>query len=99
MSCAFEGCDRLRQPGRSGLCFAHYQQRYRGKELTPLRPRKELHQDAVGRVCTVCEEYQPWSAFYEHRTRLAREAQCKECHKAYDRNRTATGANKRRANG
>ena len=35
--CAFEGCDR--KPLAFGLCWTHYQQQRRGKDLTPIRKR------------------------------------------------------------
>lgn len=35
-TCSFDGCERPLACG--GLCTAHYQQQYHGKELKPLRP-------------------------------------------------------------
>ena len=77
MNCEFETCDRLAT--RRGMCTAHYTQWRRGGELKPLRPRKDLHKDAKGRVCTNCEVYKPWSEFYKSSRPGGRQAVCIPC--------------------
>lgn len=39
--CAFPGCDNLRSPkAGAGLCVSHYWQKHKGRELTPLKYRR-----------------------------------------------------------
>jgi hypothetical protein len=42
MDCTFTSCDRPQKYPRLGLCKAHGGQHYRGKDLTPLRPRRSV---------------------------------------------------------
>ena len=60
--CSYEPCEKA--VDALGLCVGHYQQQYRGQALIPLRKNQHLHRDEQGRVCSTCQEYKPWSAYY-----------------------------------
>ena len=49
-NCSFDGCDRPKR-GQQPYCTAHYRQKIRGKDLTPLRGVKKPEQCSVG-VCS-----------------------------------------------
>lgn len=83
MTCEFEGCDRPAE--KRSWCVAHYQQWIRNTPLRPLRKRRVLHSDEVGRVCTTCDQYKTWSHFYARAYGVGVHAVCKECSLAYDR--------------
>lgn len=58
ITCSFSGCDRKRH-GKLELCRAHYQQRSRGSELSPLFSTKRRN-DSQPQI--VCDEGVPQAA-------------------------------------
>lgn len=54
--CSFDGCDRPKRA--NGLCTTHYQQKRRGKTLTPIRP-SAVERHAVNRADVVFFEHTP----------------------------------------
>jgi hypothetical protein len=61
MLCSFPGCDNPKSPkAAKGLCNSHYWQLHKGRELTPLRYRRnrcepwlEEHKDYAGDDCLI----------------------------------------------
>lgn len=81
-TCSVEFCNNSghsRYKDSEPLCSGHYQQAWDGREFTPIRQRKLLHQDENGRVCTTCEEYKPWDEFYRRTNSDKRQSECKRC--------------------
>lgn len=80
--CTFDGCDR---PGRtSGLCPAHYLQKFHGRELAPLidRPDTTARDEHGRKSCSVCGEWQPTDQFYSNpQTRDRLGSWCRSCQK------------------
>ncbi|MFG3276233.1 endonuclease domain-containing protein [Streptomyces luteogriseus] len=82
-ACSFDGCGRQRRS--EGLCTAHYLQRFKGKPLSPIRPRIDTTaRDEQGRkLCQVCQQWLPTDSFYGRaKTRDGLATRCKRCHKA-----------------
>lgn len=82
MKCALDFCEReaalTAKYAGIRVCKSHYQMDYLGREMTPIRPYKDLPMDDKGRVCTRCERFKPWDEFYL-RTNGNYQAACKRC--------------------
>lgn len=61
--CSFNGCTK--DIFSKGLCIGHYNQQYRGKKLTPLKPHREaLPVEDGKKKCRECKKTKPVSDFY-----------------------------------
>jgi hypothetical protein len=80
--CTFDGCGR---PGRtSGLCAAHYLQKFHGRELAALidRPDTTARDENGRKPCKTCGEWQPTDQFYRNpKTRDRLSTWCRSCQK------------------
>lgn len=75
MKCRFETCEG--DAMSLGLCSGHYQQKRRGKELSPLKVY--TRRDSQGKVCTRCSEYKTYDEFYKT-VRGTYFSECKGCY-------------------
>lgn len=79
MECAFKGCTREVGVRKSGLCIAHYNQQWAGKELTPLRPYVKRKKAPEGYLhCKNCDSFKKVDDFYT-RTNGVPHHHCKTC--------------------
>lgn len=63
--CAFPSCDREQATRYKDLCETHENQKWRGVELTPIRPQRpknEAKQDWI--ECKTCGELKPRDMYY-----------------------------------
>ena len=81
-TCTFQGCER---PGRtSGLCGAHYLQKFQGREIASLIKHPDTTaRDGLGRkLCKVCQEWRPVDQFYSNaKTNDRLSVYCRSCQK------------------
>lgn len=70
-------CDRVARA--TGLCAAHYQQRYNGNELTPIKTQAN-RQDKNNKIrrCNVCRRHKPREEFHT-RANGNPQSECKFC--------------------
>lgn len=76
-TCTFEGCEA--EVICKGLCWSHYKQQLKGKELKPRL--REIRRDAEGKECRSCKTYKKYEEFYANpNTKDGRQTLCKPCH-------------------
>lgn len=79
MQCSFTGCNK--DAISNGLCRGHYTQRYRGQDLTPLKPTGENRPVVDGKkTCRECKKNKPVSEFYQMNRRGKLSTDCKPCY-------------------
>lgn len=81
--CSHPGCDRPYL--QAGYCNTHYQQKWLRGYTTDIRVYRQTRVDDNGRECTKCDEYKPWTEFYDKPDGGAngKQSQCKDCWIAY----------------
>jgi hypothetical protein len=86
-ACSFEGCER-KHHGK-GLCRSHYNQKWRGEELQPLRKQistaeaERLRAQGLKR-CPDCDQIKPFEEFNRNKhNKDGRQNQCKACRAEY----------------
>lgn len=76
--CSFAGCDR--ETKTKGLCNSHYQQKWQGKELFPLKPKREVPERPGERLCKTCNEWRDREeGFYNSSGGTGKQSECKKC--------------------
>lgn len=76
-TCMGPDCDR--EVVRRSLCKTHYSQKWHGKELTPIRPRKEIPEREGQRWCKTCDKWKDRDADFYKTSRGSKQGECKSC--------------------
>lgn len=78
--CSFEGCGR-ECLGNQDVCKTHYIQRYHGKSLTPIVPRRTDPSHPGERNCKKCGVWKSVDDFYDGSRPGQKQSKCKECYR------------------
>lgn len=75
--CAGPECERV--AGASGLCKTHYSQKWHGKELSVIKPAKEVPEREGQRWCRTCDKWKDRENDYYNTSGGAKQGECKPC--------------------